>query len=195
MSNNREKDLWKELRKRDVLLALLVMAMLIGAYPFFAKPNEKTFWSVYAYNTLAADVIANVIPVFLVYILSYTLLHRIQALWSERETGELASKVADRVKSELTLKASHQVDMPEGQLIIKAAKYGATVKNIDYYNDVTNVVRSAIVAGRVEIPVNNDHFGPDPIKREPKAVTVDYVYAGRDGYSKTVPEKAKLLLP
>jgi hypothetical protein len=100
------------------------------------------------------------------------------------------------VKSELSaLKASHPIDMPEGQLIIKSAKYGATVKNIDYYNDVTNVVRSAIVAGRVEIRVDNDNFRPDPIKGEPKHVTVDYVYAGRDGYSKTVPENATLFLP
>ena len=182
----------KENKGSALLLALLVMVMLIGIYPFFVRLN----WSVDSYGILVAEVIANIIPVLLVYILSYTLLHRIQALWSERETGELASKVADMVKSELSaLKASHPIDMPEGQLIIKSAKYGATVKNIDYYNDVTNVVRSAIVAERVEMPVNNDHFGPDPIKREPKHVTVDYVYAGRDGYSKTVPEKATLFLP
>lgn len=92
-------------------------------------------------------------------------------------------------------RTEERLEKIEGQLIIKSARYGATVKGIDYYNDVTDRVRSAIVAGRIDrMPVNNDYFGPDPIKREPKKVIVDYVYAGRD-YSRTVPENEKLTLP
>jgi hypothetical protein len=79
----------------------------------------------------------------------------------------------------------------EGQLVIDSARYGAEGK----YNDVTNVVKSAVVAGqRVELPVNNDYFRPDPIKGVPKELIVTYFYAGRK-YSKTIPEGATLLLP
>jgi hypothetical protein len=115
-------------------------------------------------------------------------------LWSERETEELVSKVADMVKSELgTLKEAAKADQAaaivERSLIIKSAKYGAE----GHYNDVTDRVRSAIAAGKVKIRVDDDVFGPDPIKGVPKTVTVDYIYAGIEGYSKTVPQRADLI--
>jgi hypothetical protein len=79
----------------------------------------------------------------------------------------------------------------EGQLIIASARYGAE----DQYNDVTDIVKSAVVAGRrVEMPVSNDYFGPDPIREVPKKLIVTYFYAGRE-YSRTIPEGATLLLP
>lgn len=99
-------------------------------------------------------------------------------------SGSLLSSWAAR-------KFERGVEKAEGTLIIKSAKYGAQ----DRYNDVTDRVRSAISAGRIdEMPVNNDYFGPDPIERVPKKLIVTYVYAGRD-YSKTVPENGKLTLP
>ena len=194
MSNNREKDLWRELDRRDILMAFLVTAFLIIIYHVigWTRPSEESIWSII--RTFALDTIVNLIPVFLLYIGVRVLFRHTQALRTEKETEELASKVANNVKSELgalreAAKADQAAAIEERSLIIKSAKYGAE----GHYNDVTDRVKSAIAAGKVKMRVDDDVFGPDPIKKVPKKVTVDYVYAGREGYSKTVPQNADLI--
>lgn len=198
MSSNHEEHLWKELKWRDFVIATFVVIILAVLYfwIYSMNPNEQSMWSIA--RELALAIIPDLIPVFLLFAGSYVLLRRTQQLWSKKETDELTSKissrVADMVKSELgTLREAAKADQAtaivEGSLIIKSAKYGAE----GHYNDVTDRVRSAISAGKVKMRVDNDFFGPDPIKTVPKKVIVEYVYAGREGYSKTVPENADLI--
>jgi hypothetical protein len=129
--------------------------------------------------------------IILSLIAAFILLLYIGTMLLARRTQKLSEKVEEYVRLRgATTKASPVTVTTEGQLIIKSARYGAQ----DQYNDVADRVRSAISAGRVEMIVNNDYFGPDPIERVPKKLEVTYFYAGR-GYSKTVPENAKLTLP
>lgn len=194
MSNSREKDLWETLEKYHLWMAFLVTIILVSIYFWIGwmKPVEGSLPD--TARTLVLDIIANLIPVLLLLIGSYALFRYLQELKSKRETGELASKVADMVESKLgtlreVAKADQAAAIEERSLIIKSAKYGAK----GHYNDVTDRVRSAIAAGKAKVRVDNDLFGPDPIERVGKAIIVDYIYAGREGYSKTVPENAYLI--
>jgi hypothetical protein len=101
MSNKREKDLWKELDKLAFWASALAIAVFAASYFIIAgtAPSEDSFWAIV--RTFALDIIANLIPTFLLFAGSYALLRRIQILKAQRETEdlseELASKVATRV--------------------------------------------------------------------------------------------------
>lgn len=97
MSNKREKSLWKEIDKFAFLVSAAVPVILAVVYFVVAgaRPSEGTIWSIA--RTLALDVIANVIPTFLLFAGSYLLLRHLQLLRSEQETEQLADRVALQV--------------------------------------------------------------------------------------------------
>ena len=189
MSNNREKDLWEILDNYHLWMALLVIVILVVSYfgIGWMVPNEGSRW--YMARQLLQDIIANLIPVILVFIILYAFFRHTQTLRSKRETGELSSEISSKVANMLQSELGFQT---RGRLIIHSAKYGAE----DCYNDVTQNLNSAIsAAGRIEdLPIDNTYLGPDPIKRVSKKLTVEYFYAGRKR-SITKDEGDKLSLP
>ena len=77
-------------------------------------------------------------------------------------------------------------------LFIDSARYGVVGKT----NDVTDVLRSKVVAGRIEnFPVTNNTLGPDPAKGDTnKKLTVKYMYCGELRVIE-IPEKGILSIP
>jgi hypothetical protein len=77
-------------------------------------------------------------------------------------------------------------------LFIDSAKYGVVGKT----NDVTDVLRSKVVLGRIEnFSVTNSTLGPDPAKGDTnKKLTVKYIYCGKLQIIE-IPEKGILSIP
>ena len=75
-------------------------------------------------------------------------------------------------------------------LIIHSAKYGAK----DKWNDVTQLLRSKISAGRVELRVSNENLGGDPVPGVVKELVLDYSYGGKRS-TKKILENETLSLP
>ena len=187
MSNNREKNLWKEMDRLAFWASIAAIVILTVIY--FAigrmKPDEESIWSTACVFVL--DIIANLIPVLLLFMGSYALLRRIQAFRTEQETEELASKIASKVAG--LLRTGHPANVAQGELIIESAMYGAEDKT-----DVTQLLRSKVSSGRLEIRVCNDDLGGDPSPGAVKELEVVYFYAGHK-YSIIVSEGGILSLP
>lgn len=76
-------------------------------------------------------------------------------------------------------------------LLINSAQYGAQ----GVTKDVTDILQSKIVSGRVEhFPVTNETLGPDPAKGFGKVLSVKYTYCG-EVRSKEIQEGGILSLP
>lgn len=91
MSNKREAKLWKELDWLRVLLAIAVMIILTIAYFYVSK------WEVSTWRDFLLNIIASLIPTFLLFVLAYFTFRRIEELRSEKDADELADKVASRL--------------------------------------------------------------------------------------------------
>jgi hypothetical protein len=87
MTNKREAKLWKEISWRDVLLAVFVTIIL--AIGYFYVAGLSTTWQEFWMN-----IIANLIPTPLLFIVAYILFHRLEELRSEKDADELAERVA-----------------------------------------------------------------------------------------------------
>ena len=177
MSNNRERELWTELGRRDYLLAGAILVILAIAYGIIGwvtpgRPSGENVLHILC--RLGQDVIANIIPVSLLFILSYLFLRRVQALRSEQETQQLASRVSSEVAK---LLEQELAALTEEGLVIHSAKYGIGVRVID----VTQRLREFISAGKLtEIPVSHGFLGmDDPAEHAKKQLEVVYSYAVR----------------
>lgn len=76
------------------------------------------------------------------------------------------------------------------ELIICSAMYGAEGKT----RDVTEILRSRIQEGKLELFVSNDNLGGDPVPGVVKKLQVVYSYVGQE-HSITVDERETLSLP
>lgn len=92
-----------------------------------------------------------------------------------------------RVKP-LLKKAIERIRM--GDLVILSATYGTN----DNTKDVTQILNSKILFGKLDLPVRNENLGGDPIHGEVKKLEVEYSYAGNI-HNKVVDEKNVLILP
>lgn len=92
----REEELWKEIDRLALWSSAIAILLLTLAY--FLIPN-------FIQNTLIRDflmgIITNLIPVFLLFALSYVFLRRIQTIRSERDTEVLVRRIANTVRSML----------------------------------------------------------------------------------------------
>ena len=79
---------------------------------------------------------------------------------------------------------------PGEKLTIHSAQYGAQ----GITDDVTRLLRSKVLEGRLEFPVTNAELGGDPIKGVKKHLEVVYSYAGQK-HTITIPEGETLSLP
>lgn len=90
----REEELWKEIDRLALWSSAIAILLLTLAY--FLVPN-------FVQNTLIRDfllgIITNLIPVFLLFALSYVFLRRIQTIRSERDTENLVRKITNTVRS------------------------------------------------------------------------------------------------
>lgn len=91
MEESREKKLLQEL-DRLALVASIVSIIIFGVV-YFVVANAPDIPLVVSEFVLG--LILNLIPIFLIFIVSYLLIRRIQTIKSERETEDLASKVVD----------------------------------------------------------------------------------------------------
>ena len=105
MSDKLEKNLWKELDRIAFIASAVAIVLLCVAYYFIGLTNPTPGTSNFVLRAFMLDVIANLIPAFLLFAGSYAVFRRIQALRSQREVEELAStvsaKVMDPLKSDL----------------------------------------------------------------------------------------------
>ncbi len=76
------------------------------------------------------------------------------------------------------------------KLHVQSASYGAGSTT----SDVTKLLNSKIVAGRLEILVNNDNLGGDPAPKIAKELRLQYSYDGQV-HSRVIPENQNLSLP
>ncbi len=79
---------------------------------------------------------------------------------------------------------------PENELLILSGIYGA--KGIT--NDVTDLLRSKIEDGRLELQVTNYEMGGDPRPKARKTLTITYISSGRTS-TRVVSERDILSLP
>lgn len=105
MTNKREAKLWKEIGWRDVILAVIVTIILARGYFYIAGLSTidgtwQEFWM---------NVIANLIPTPLLFVVAYILFHRLEELRSEKDADE----IADRVILKLTEIAKIRKDKSE----------------------------------------------------------------------------------
>lgn len=91
MPNKLEKKLWKEIGWLRFILAITVTIVLGVAY--FAIWQ----WNTSIWRELYLGIIANLIPIPVVFILVYIAFRRIEELRSERDAEELADKVVLRL--------------------------------------------------------------------------------------------------
>jgi hypothetical protein len=106
------------------------------------------------------------------------------SIFTERLAG-LTLRVLRRLSRDLRERPS-----PTQQLVILSGIYGAQGK----MNNVTDILKSKMREGRLEIFVSNDDLGGDPIPGVVKQLEVAYSYGGKE-YSATVKEREKLSLP
>jgi hypothetical protein len=171
VGDDREKELWRQLELRDFLLAGFLVAMFVVAYigiSLWARPGDNLCDILYRFGL---DIIANLTPVPLLFIVSYLFLRRVQALRSEQEARQLVSMVAPEVrrllKDELT--AARQ----QG-LVIRSADYGVG----DRVEDVTQRIRELVSEEKLEVRAHHDNLGiRDPAEHIKKRLRVVYSYA------------------
>ncbi len=191
MSSNRERELWKELNKSLFLLAGVLVVFLAAAYVGIGlvtpgRPSDENVLHVLC--KLAQDVIANLIPVSLLYISSYLFVRHVQELWSEQETQKLVSRVSSEIG---TLLEQGLAALREEGLVIHSAKYGVGSVTVD----VAQRLRELISSGRLEIPARHRVLGiDDPAEGVEKQLEVVYSHAVHR-QTRTVPEGETLLLP
>lgn len=101
MVEDRDRSLWEEIDRFAFWVSALIIGVLIIVYYQISRTpsNEGTFWNIL--RTLSLDVLANLLPVLLVFSISYVLFRRIQALRSERDTEAVATKVASTISEKL----------------------------------------------------------------------------------------------
>ncbi len=95
---------WEEFAR---ILFWLSIAAIVGfsiAYFWLSlwNPDKASFFGPFqlvAVREYLLTLIANVVPIFLIYVGSYILLHRIQSLRSEQETNVLATNIADKTQA------------------------------------------------------------------------------------------------
>jgi len=126
MSEQREKDLWKELDRLAFLVSVLAVIILTIAYFIIA-------WTVPGADALniarefALEVIANLIPTFLLFAGAYALFRRIQTMKSDREIEELTSKVTAKVIQALVDTAPPSASTPNSESLSEQDRFSLTV--------------------------------------------------------------------
>lgn len=104
MTNNREKKLWKENDWLRVLLSTLFIILLGVAYFTIAKlQGIDALWQNFILN-----IIANLIPTFLLFLGAYFIFRRSDELRSEKDAEELADKLTAKINEALQLRHSNQ---------------------------------------------------------------------------------------
>jgi hypothetical protein len=93
MSTKREAKLWKEIRWRDLLLAGLITIILTVGY-FYISGLEVIGVTL---REFLLNIIANLIPTPLLFILAYAFFRHSEELRSEKDADELADKVLQRL--------------------------------------------------------------------------------------------------
>lgn len=93
MENKREADLWKQIDRLIFVIAILGLIILVGAY--FVVTNMENMD--YALRELILSTITNIIPTSLLFIGAYLVFRHIEKLRAERDSDEIADKVALRL--------------------------------------------------------------------------------------------------
>jgi len=188
MSDDRERELLRQLGWRDFLLAAAVLVILVVAYVVISLASQSGTSLGNILCTFGLDIIANLIPVCLLFIVSYLLLRRVQALRSEQETQQLLSKLSSEVRK--LLKEELATARQQG-LAIHSADYGAG----NTVEDVTQQVRELVSAGKLEMIADHNVLGiADPVKGVRKRLKVVYSHAVHN-QTVIINEGDKLLLP
>jgi hypothetical protein len=95
MEQKRERELLRELDKLAFIASGVIIAVLIASY-FVVASNTELLPIV---REFIQGIILNLIPIFLLFVVSYALFRRIQTIKSEHETDELAKRIASEIKA------------------------------------------------------------------------------------------------
>jgi hypothetical protein len=96
MSKQREKELWKELERLAFWVAMLLTVLSVVAYfviagsvPENPEPSDV--------RVFVLNVITNLVPTLLLFVVGYIFLRRIQSMKAEKEAEEFADMIASKV--------------------------------------------------------------------------------------------------
>lgn len=94
MDKKRESDLWKQIDRLILIITVLGLILLVGAY--FIIANLESIYT--TLRELILNIITNIIPTSLLFIGAYLIFRHIEKLRSEKNADE----IADRVMFKLT---------------------------------------------------------------------------------------------
>ncbi len=152
MSSKREKKLWDEIGWLRFLLAVVVTLILGIAY--FAIWQ----WSTSIWREFLLSIVANLIPIPLVFILAYIVFRRIEEIRLERDSDELADKVVLRL------------------LEIAKVQADSTGNSSTFLDDFPEISESYLKLSReLDITVK-----PFEAKSSPQKLVIECLYRGRN---------------
>src|SRR5574341_729419 len=93
MNKNREKELLREV-DRLAFVASAIIIFLLGLAYF----GLETSGIIGVARAFLQGIILNLIPVFIIFAVSYALLRRIQSIKSEHEAEELAHRIVEEIR-------------------------------------------------------------------------------------------------
>jgi hypothetical protein len=154
MSENRETEIWKVLDRLTIGASIFAIVFLTLVYFVIADVEIQNdgFWAIA--RNFGLDVIANLIPTFVLIAGSYILFRRIQYIKSEHETNELAAKLSSKLMDNLNvnISSSNSSDATLADPISEESeedKFKRKVKNVfeitDKYFDDTSSPQKIVV--------------------------------------------------
>lgn len=100
-SHNHTEQLLGQFDRLAYLGALVLIILLVGLYFWVAAFNPSANSALEYAQKLALGLIPNLIPILLLFVLSYALFRKIQQIKSEQETDSLANKISSEVNKSL----------------------------------------------------------------------------------------------
>lgn len=133
MPNKRETDLWQEIDKMIFIIAILGLIILIGAYFIITNLGNMDV----VLREFFTSIIVNIIPTFLLFIGAYLVFRHIEKLRSERDTDELATKVAFKLAQ---IFSEVQASVPnEGNLLSQPKEFSELEMKL--YREIEVIVK------------------------------------------------------
>jgi len=124
----------------------------------------------------------------------------VRAIWQSRVATSIDSVIDEIKRTAIANDTSPTVvqeaeerlseNAQAGELVIRSATYGAG----ETQKDVTEVLKSKVQQGKLQLEVTNDNLGGDPVQNVVKTLSVTYSYAG-EARSQEITEHKMLSLP
>ena len=162
MSNQREKDLWKEIDRFAFWTSLLAIIILTVAYFLIAGVWTGEAQLLNVTQIFLLNVIANLIPVLFLFASSYALFRRIQTLKAEREVEELSQQIAEKVATKVL------------QSLFEAASHNAAESSKSRKRELSAEEKFSVLIQR-ELEITNKFFDDTST---PQKIVIEFTNRG-----------------